>query len=530
VIDALTIVAGAACAIAGCQLPRSGAGARWHSSVHVAIDLAFPMMVFVLVAAATARPLFAGVLTFVLCAGYAHSDRSKRSVLSEPIVYTDVFQALDIFRHPSLAVPFPDKLPILCGAAGALILFGSLFVFVPPAWAWTPWPLVASLSAVAAIVVLLRGPLGARAARGLERLRPTADPVADAIAFGPIGMLFVHALLARFERRDVRAEVTRRATTRPQSRCEAGAPLVLIQCESFFDARRLGPALRPGILSGFDELARGGVQWGRLAVPCWGANTVRTEFAVLTGLEQDALGFDRFNPYHRLAREPLDSMASRLKAQGFHTVCLHPFDRRFYGRDRVMPNLGFDEFLGEEAFAGAERVNGFISDAAVAQVACRLIDERGPRLFLFIVTMENHGPWNDAAAQAGADWLAPGAPLSAAERQSLGRYLSSLVHTDAMLRCVADKLSSLERPGTLAAYGDHLPSFASAFAKLALRDHRSDYLIWCRGQSAAAGRDDLAAHELGQRILSVHAGATSTAAEGQHTRADGRRSGGAARR
>lgn len=505
-MDALTIVAGAACAIAGCQLPRAGAGAGWNSPVRVAIDLAFPVTVFVLVSAATARPLFAGVLTFVLCAGYAHSDRAKRSVLAEPIVFTDVFQAFDIFRHPGLAVPFPDKLPIFSGVAGALILFGALLVFVPPAWTWTPWPPAILALALVMLVMLLRGAGGAYVARALKRLQPTGDPVADASAFGPIGMLFVHALLARFDRDAVRAGTARRVpASSPSVAVDDGpGPLVVLQCESFFDVRRLGPAVRPEILSAFGALSRSGVQWGRLAVPSWGANTVRTEFAVLSGFEERALGFDRFNPYHRLARAPIESIAWRLREQGYRTVCLHPFDRRFYGRDRVMPMLGFDEFLGEEAFAGAERVNGYIADAAVARVACELIETRGPRLFLFVVTMENHGPWTEAASAAGTDFLAVGLPLTAAERQSLGRYLDSVANTDELFRRVAEKIASLERGGTLAAYGDHLPSFASAFAKLGLRDHRSDYLVWRPHANVAARREDLAAHELGGRILEAH--------------------------
>lgn len=514
--DPLAIAAGAACAFAGSLLPRSGAGARWQSPIRVLLDLALPALSFALVTTATARPLFAGILTFVLCAGYAHSDRSKRAVLAEPIVFTDIFQAFDIFRHPNLALPFPDKLPILSGVVSALILFGALFVFEPPVWAWTAWPLAVLLALIATSVMLLKGPLNARVGRWLRRMQPTADPFADAASFGPIGVLFVHSLLARSGRAEVRARAASHAAALPPLRAGAGAPLVLIQCESFFDARRLGPAVKPGLLPAFDRLSRNGLQWGRLAVPSWGANTVRTEFAVLSGLDQDAIGFDRFNPYYRLAREPIVSLASRLRDQGYLTICVHPFDRQFYGRDRVMPNLGFDEFLGEEAFPGAERVNGYIADSAVARVVCRLLEERGPRLFMFIVTMENHGPWNEVALQGEPQHVAAGLSLSATERQSLNCYLANLAHTDDMFQQVAEKLSSLDHPGTLALYGDHLPSFGSTFAKLALRDHRSDYLIWRPGLSAAARREDVAADELGEAVLRAHFGVETLAESVQH--------------
>ena len=68
---------------------------------------------------------------------------------------------------------------------------------------------------------------------------------------------------------------------------------------------------------------------------------------------------------------------------------------------------------------------------------------------------------------------------------------------------------------TLALYGDHLPSFASAFAKLGLRDHRSDYLIWRPGLAASspAPREDLAAHALGETVLRAHFPAGRSAVE-----------------
>ena len=78
-------------------------------------------------------------------------------------------------------------------------------------------------------------------------------------------------------------------------------------------------------------------------MPGWGANTMRTEFAVLTGIPESALGYDRFNPYYGLARVPIESHVWRLRRAGYRTICLHPFDRRFFRRDLAMPALGFEQ-------------------------------------------------------------------------------------------------------------------------------------------------------------------------------------------
>jgi len=105
-----------------------------------------------------------------------------------------------------------------------------------------------------------------------------------------------------------------------------------------------------------------------------------------------AIGLDRFNPYHAFARVPLASFVWRLRAERYRTICIHPFDRRFYGRDRILPKLGFDVFLGEEAFAGAARAGVYIADVEVARLGAELLREEGPGTFLFAITMANHGP------------------------------------------------------------------------------------------------------------------------------------------
>ena len=109
------------------------------------------------------------------------------------------------------------------------------------------------------------------------------------------------------------------------------------------------------MLAGFAACRASSALSGRLHVPGWGANTMRTEFAVLTGIPESALGYDRFNPYYGLARVPIGSQVWRLRRAGYRTICLHPFDRRFFRRDLAMPALGFERFLGRETLRRAAR-------------------------------------------------------------------------------------------------------------------------------------------------------------------------------
>jgi hypothetical protein len=484
----------------GWWLTRRVAGAGLRVSAALLLDASLPALTFASLLACTARPVFSGAVTLALAGGFAFSDGRKRQILHEPIVISDVFLAFDMFRHPSLALPFPDTARILVGAGAALGTFVTLFAFEAPAWPWSPWLPLEAAGALAAVVWAVAGPLNVAAGRALRRLGPIGDPVRDGERFGPLATLVIYGIVARAER------ATRRAPTAPyvngiSHRHRPGGPLVVVQCESFFDVRRIHPSVQKDLLPNLDRCRQSGLQWGRLAVPCWGANTVRTEFAVLTGLSEAAIGFDKFNPYQSFARAPVASLAWQMRSEGYRTVCVHPFDRRFYGRDEVMRNLGFDEFLGEEAFDGAQRVGSYVADVEVARFAARLLQEREPKLFVFIVTIENHGPWPNGVVDHGdeAPDLWRGLVVPESERSAFKGFVKGVRNADAMLGMLAQSLDATPG-GLLAMYGDHLPSFPRTFQRVGFHDSRSDYLLWRAGTGVGARRD-LAAHDLGRTIL-----------------------------
>lgn len=489
--------AGLALTAGGWILARRVAGTGWRAPRWWPLDALPGLVVFAVFLSLTGRCLLAGVIGFALGAGYAYADRAKRRVLAEPVVFTDVFQALDILRHPRLALPFPRKGPVLLSVIAAVALFSLLFRLEPalPGWHW--WWLPLALILLALGIHAAAGPLNRHLARRLERLGGRADPQADGTRVGPFATLLAYGILARAQRAQRQAAAAA-IPARPAPRSIPAAPLVVVQCESFFDARRLHPELRNLALPALDRCRESGRQWGRLGVPSWGANTVRTEFSVLTGMAPQQLGYDRFNPYHAFARAPIASLAWRMRAEGHRTICLHPFDRTFYGRDTVLPQLGFEQFIGEEAFSGARRVNGYVADVEVARVAAELLREEGGRLFLFVITMENHGPW--PAANAPSPALPPSLAVPAAERPALESYLLSLGGADAMLELLMEALSAYGDSALLAFYGDHLPSFPATFGQLGLRDLRSDYMVWRPG-SGPGRRLDLAAHQLGSAVL-----------------------------
>jgi hypothetical protein len=467
----------------------------------VALDMLPPLAGFLLFTLATARPIVAGIGIVALGIGLGVADRVKRAVLDEPVVFADRAELLEVVRHPRFYIAFVGTVPMIAGAIAIAVLVVGLLWAEPPVWALS-LPAQVGLAVLAtvlgrlAFVIPGSAALRPSLARLYRRFHPTRDPDADMKALGLLATCIVHATLASDEREGRRAQVRERGL--PAWPAGVG-PVVLVQGESFVDARRLHPGLADR-MPHFAALSREAALSGQLSVPCWGANTIRSELAAVAGIGPDALGLDRFNPYEHFAQAPLPSLARAAREAGCKTICVHPYSRTFYARDKVMPHLGFDAFIGDEAFVDAERDGGYVTDAALARFAADLIAREGPDLFLFVITVENHGPWDGAVdrlppATLPFDW-------QVADRAATGRWLRHAEATDAMIPVLREAIA-MHGKGWLGFYGDHQPSLSDAFQGLAAGDRRTDFALWPVRGPHKTHRENIAAEDLAGRLLGL---------------------------
>lgn len=484
-------------------LDRFAAGAgdrRVKTWLGVALAAAGASAFWIAFVALTLRPFLAAAITIAGHAALLAISRVKQAAIGEPLVLADFVLAPEVWRHPRLYIDHVGRARVailVVLAAGAVAVWlavrSPLFVRDTP-FSWMVSLFGAATPAILA-AILARGPVAA-ALRGALDAPHGRDPLDDIGRFGVGGALFAHwALLT--------------APPRPPLEFPAliaahGAPdrlphIVALQAESFFDARRLHRAIDRRLMPNFDALRARSAAHGRLEVPAWGANTIRSEFAFLAGRPAATLGIDVFHPYLRLASICRSTLPARLRAQGYRTICVHPFDPKFARRDRVVPLLGFEEFLAADAFVEAPRVGEYVADLALGERIMQLIARADQPTFLFAVTIENHGPW-DARRRRAMGGAAPTAP--ALGSWELATYLAHLRNSDRMLGVVADAMAKLERPALACIFGDHLPSLPKLFAKLGVADRRTDYAIWGMG-SAAAEKRDIAVHELGPLLVEI---------------------------
>jgi Sulfatase len=498
---ALHLAAGGVLALAAWLIPRRVAEARAAKSATLLLDVLPLLLIGTLVLTATGRPIFTGVLLVSLGAGFALADRTKRTALREPIVFSETSEMPHLFTHPQLYLPFAGPALVIGGAATALIVCLALLSFEPGLWDPDPVLVFSGGGLVLGSAWLVsREPALGRVASALRRLGATGEPFSDAAALGPFAMFFVYGVIARAER------ATRQARFAPlpapafqQPHWRTGVPLILVQCESFFDARRVSPLIPDTLLLGYDECCARGGTFGRLDVPGWGANTMRAEFAVLTGIPDRELGYDRFNPYHAFARAPIASLAWELRSQGYRTVCLHPFDRNFFRRDLALPALGFETFLGIESLGGSRRPP-YYADSDLAHDVLRVLENEGPRVFIFAITMGNHGPWLEAGFPIDPELRRSFDLTSFPQGEELLRYLGGLRKSDEMLQILLSELQRCRHESVLAFYGDHLPSLPDAFHHFGFEEWASDYVVW-RDTGLPARQLDLPAHQLATIII-----------------------------
>jgi hypothetical protein len=406
-------------------------------------------------------------------------NQAKCQSLREPFVFQDFEYFVDALRHPRLYLPFLGW--------GKSILAGAAIITA----AYTGWRVEASLRDdmgwvgflvdVGGVGILSAGLLKAGA---MSQALPTFNCATDIRQLGWLASLWnygaAEAKMSAVYRSPALRASRRNIGTRPA--------IVAVQSESFFDPRRVFRGIRPEVLEQFDIMKGEAWQSGPLEVPAWGANTVRTEFAFLTGLGESQLGVHKFNPYRRLS-VPTPTLASLLKEDGYRTICIHPYPASFYKRDKIYPLLGFDEFIDIDQFDGAQRSGPFISDLAVAEkMAAILKDTPKQPIFLFIITMENHGPLHlERVSHADVDRYYCMPPPEGCEDLTI--YLRHLANADKMAGHVRKSLNSLPGDAWFVWFGDHVPIMPTVYRRLCEPDGRTEYVIWRKGGMPSAVND-----------------------------------------
>ena len=381
------------------------------------------------------NPVLAGVFVLAFHVLLMVVSNAKRRMLGEPLLFSDLALVGGIFRHPQF---YLSALPTWQKLVGGVVLVALLGGFV---WSfhWAPQQHVAGAASFVLALALLLGCCRLAPVRALVT-QPRHQ--ADVGEIGLVPSLLLYWLRWRSSAGAIPARV-------PEQAADFGVDLIVaVQCESFADPVALFGA--EGEALPFLEQARAqAVQWGNLLVSGFGAYTMRTEYGVLFGREEEELGFRRYDPFLTALDDVAFALPRRLGTDRWRSVFVHPHDMRFYSRHRILPEAGFADLVSDEEFEQPGPGEGrYVSDAAVADKILDLAARADAPSFFYAVTMENHGPWSGKGRAAG---------------QSLqSNYRQLVAAGDAMLGTLRDGLREIGKPALLVFFGDHRPSIPGA--------------------------------------------------------------------
>ena len=196
--------------------------------------------------------------------------------------------------------------------------------------------------------------------------------------------------------------------------------------------------------------------YGYLESPTFGGGTANTEFELLTG---NSAHF--YNPgymvYPNEIKGPIIALPSILKNQGYTTKALHPFKNWYWNRREVYSHMGFDEYISEEYLIDPVSKGFFVSDEYVTDTIIKEMEKSSDPLFLFAVTMQNHGPYNDNRYGNYSKDVTISGKLSPESLKILETYTQGVYDADKALGKLIAYCSNTSKPTIVLFFGDHLP-------------------------------------------------------------------------
>ncbi|WP_134685021.1 LTA synthase family protein [Brevibacillus migulae] len=235
--------------------------------------------------------------------------------------------------------------------------------------------------------------------------------------------------------------------------------VIMIMSEAFFD-----PTILPNVqferdpLPTVHQLAKTH-NVGNVSVSVFGGGTANSEFEALTGLAVENLPVGSM-AYSQYVYRPIDGLPSIMKRNGYHTTAIHPFYHWYYNRTHVYQNLGFDRFIPMEFMTAPETKGPFIRDSEVAKRILAETQKTDGQDFVFAVTMQSHGPYDDQNLEISNH---VSGSLSESGKKILGTYATHLEDTDRMLKTLIDEFKARKEPTVIVMYGDHFPMLGSDY-------------------------------------------------------------------
>lgn len=278
----------------------------------------------------------------------------------------------------------------------------------------------------------------------------------------------------------------------PGVRQEGNTPnVIIIMDEAFSDMQAVAEFETSQEVIPFYQSLKENVIKGKMYVSSFGGKTANTEFEVLTG---DSIGFlpPSATPYQIFIKDELPNLTTDLESQGYeNTIGMHPFKSSSYNRQKVYEYLGFDTRIFGDEFSNAEKLRGYVTDAADFSAVIEEYEKArmagDAPFFIHNVTMQNHSPYLDSKEEL-SEWITA---EEGYDFEELEIFLTLVNKSDQALEQLIGYFTEVEDPTVILFFGDHQPGLSNKVYKKLLgkateeltdeelmQKYFAPYLIW----------------------------------------------------
>ena len=156
-------------------------------------------------------------------------------------------------------------------------------------------------------------------------------------------------------------------------------------------------------------------------------------------------------------------MVGQMKKNGYKCISMHPYLSSGWMRNTVYPYLGFDKSYFIDDFSDRDMLRDYVSDDGMFKKLINVYEtnkKQNQQVFLFGVTMQNHGAYNYKGKNYKQTISLKGYSKTYTDAE---QYLSLIHETDIAVEKLIEYFKSVENNVVLVFYGDHFPNLNDEF-------------------------------------------------------------------
>jgi phosphoglycerol transferase MdoB-like AlkP superfamily enzyme len=188
---------------------------------------------------------------------------------------------------------------------------------------------------------------------------------------------------------------------------------------------------------------------GPLNVHTFAGATWKSEFSIATQMRPQEFGNDGLYVFYQLKGRIKESLFTRLKALGYHTMAFYPVPGHFINARDFYTSVGVDAFYEPDALGISAGWDWRIPDTLMYEAMMKKVAEFDGPVAAMMLTINQHGPHD------GPD--------------PIGDYLVRFEQSDAAYGVFLDTLAQRGRKAGVITFGDHQPDFMA---------NRHDRSLW----------------------------------------------------